>query len=42
MILRTTSDAARWHVIAANDKRHARVATLKAVNDGLTRVLRQG
>ena len=41
MILRTTSDAARWHVIAANDKRHARVAALKAVNDGLARVLRE-
>ena len=39
-ILRTTSDAAPWHVIPANDKRQARIATLKAVNKGLARVLR--
>ena len=39
-ILRTTSDAAPWHVIPANDKRLARIATLKAVNKGLARVLR--
>jgi polyphosphate kinase 2 (PPK2 family) len=40
-ILRTTSDSAPWHVIAANDKRLARVTALKAVNEGLARVLRQ-
>jgi polyphosphate:AMP phosphotransferase len=40
-ILRTTSDGAPWHVIPANDKRLARVATLKAVNNGLARVLRE-
>jgi polyphosphate kinase 2 (PPK2 family) len=40
-ILRTTSDSAPWHVIPANDKRLARVTALKAVNEGLARVLRQ-
>ena len=40
MVLRTTADRAPWHVIAANDKLYARVATLKAVNKGLKRVLR--
>jgi polyphosphate kinase 2 (PPK2 family) len=38
-ILRTTSDQARWHVIPANDKRFARVATLRAINKGLARRL---
>ena len=42
MILRTTSDRARWHVIPANSKQHARIATLKAVNRGLARALRDG
>mgnify|MGYP002628094030 FL=1 len=41
MILRTTSDGARWNVISANDKRYARVAALKAVNKGLARALRE-
>jgi polyphosphate kinase 2 (PPK2 family) len=40
-ILRTTSDRARWHVIAANNKQFARVATLKAINKGLARTLRE-
>ena len=40
-ILRTTSDRARWHVIAANNKRFARVATLRAINKGLARTLRE-
>jgi polyphosphate:AMP phosphotransferase len=40
MILRTTTDGARWHVIPANDKYYARVATLKTINEGLARVLR--
>ena len=31
-ILRTTSGGARWHVIPANNKQFARVATLKAIN----------
>lgn len=42
MILRTTSDRARWNVIPANSKQHARIATLKAVNRGLARALRDG
>ena len=40
-ILRTTSDQARWNVIPANDKRFARVTTLKAINKGLERRLRE-
>lgn len=40
MVLRTTADRAPWHVIAANSKLHARVATLKAINKGLSRRLR--
>jgi len=40
MVLRTTADRARWHVIPANDKRFARVQVLKAVNKGLKRTLR--
>ena len=40
-ILRTTSEGAQWHVIAANDKRFARVQTLKAINKGLARTLRE-
>jgi len=39
-ILRTTSDRAPWHVIPANNKHFARGATLKAVNKGLARTLR--
>ncbi len=41
MVLRTTSGGARWNVIPAEDKRYARVATLKAVNKGLARLLRE-
>jgi polyphosphate:AMP phosphotransferase len=41
MVLRTTTDRARWHVIPANDKYYARIATLKAVNKGLGRRLRE-
>jgi polyphosphate:AMP phosphotransferase len=40
-VLRTTSDGARWHVIPANSKRFARVATLRAINKGLARTLRE-
>ncbi len=40
MVLRTTSDRARWHVIPANNKQYARVNTLKAINRGLARALR--
>ena len=41
MVLRTTAKQAPWHVIAANSKLHARVATLKAINKGLSRRLRE-
>lgn len=40
-VLRTTSQGAPWHVIPANDKYFARVATLKAINKGLARTLEQ-
>jgi polyphosphate:AMP phosphotransferase len=40
-ILRTTSEGARWNVIPANNKQFARVATLKAINKGLSRRLRE-
>lgn len=41
MVLRTTTDGAQWHVIPANDKYYARIATLKAINKGLARTLRK-
>ncbi|MEZ5184236.1 MAG: polyphosphate:AMP phosphotransferase [Candidatus Nanopelagicales bacterium] len=41
MVLRTTNDGARWHVIPADDKRYARVAVLRAITEGLKRTLRQ-
>ena len=41
MVLRTTSDRAPWHVIPADNKQFARVATLKAINKGLARALRE-
>lgn len=40
-VLRTTSDRAQWHVIPANNKQFARIATLKAINKGLARTLKQ-
>ena len=40
MVVRTSAEFAPWHVIPANDKRYARVAVLRAVNEGLTRALR--
>ena len=40
-VLRTTSDRAQWHVIPANNKQFARVATLRAINRGLARTLRE-
>jgi len=40
MVLRTTADGSQWHVIPANDKYFARIATLKAINKGLARALR--
>ncbi len=39
-ILRTTSERAPWHVIPANNKYFARIATLKAINKGLERTIR--
>ncbi|HQC78148.1 MAG TPA: polyphosphate:AMP phosphotransferase [Mycobacterium sp.] len=41
MVLRTTSVGAQWHVIPANNKYLARIETLKAINKGLERTLRQ-
>ena len=41
MVLRTTSDGAQWNIIPANNKHFARVATLKAINKGLARVLKE-
>lgn len=40
-VLRTTSRGAPWHVIPANDKYFARIATLKAINKGLARTLQR-
>ena len=40
MVLRTSTDDARWHVIPANDKYYARVAVLKEITKGLKRALR--
>ena len=40
-VLRTTSEGAQWHVIPANNKQYARVATLKAINKGLARRLQE-
>lgn len=41
MVLRTSANSAHWHVIPANDKYFARIATLKAINKGLERTLRK-
>jgi len=40
MVLRTSTDTARWHIIAANSKYYARVQVLKAITKGLQRTLR--
>ena len=40
MVLRTTTDGARWHVIPANSKYFARVSVLRAITEGLKRTLR--
>ena len=42
MVLRTTSDRARWSVLPANDKHFARVAALRQINKGLARTLGKG
>ncbi len=39
MIARTSTEAAPWHVIPANDKKYARVEVLKAVCRGLKKAL---
>ncbi len=39
MVLRTTTERARWNVIPANDKYSARIEVLKAVTKGLRRAL---
>lgn len=39
MVLRTTSNQAKWHIIPANDKYFARIAILKEINKGLHRTL---
>jgi len=41
MVLRTATDGAKWHIIPANNKQYARIATLKAINKGLARTLKQ-
>jgi polyphosphate kinase 2 (PPK2 family) len=42
MVLRTSSDAAPWYVVPANDKYVARIEVLERVTDGLKRALRAG
>jgi polyphosphate kinase 2 (PPK2 family) len=39
MIARTSTPAAPWHVVAANDKRGARVEVLEQVCDRLKRAI---
>jgi polyphosphate:AMP phosphotransferase len=39
MIARTSTEPAPWHLIGANDKRHARVAVLETVADAVEAVL---
>ncbi len=41
MVLRTNTDTAPWHLIAANDKKHARVRALETVCESLKHRLRQ-
>jgi len=42
MVERTSTPAAPWHLIAANDKRWARVRILEILCDALDTALRQG
>lgn len=39
MIARTDTERAPWHVVSANDKRHARVRVLETIADSLRRAL---
>ena len=41
MVVRTSTEFAPWHIIAANDKKAARIQVLEAVNAGLQRALDQ-
>jgi len=40
MLLRTSPSMAPWHVVSANDKRHARVTVIETVNDALKAALK--
>ncbi len=40
MVLRTSTDAAPWHLVSAEDKQHARVEVLEVITEGLKRALR--
>jgi polyphosphate kinase 2 (PPK2 family) len=39
MVSRTSTEYARWHLIAANDKRHARIEVLKIFCQALEQAL---
>ena len=41
MVLRTSSDAAPWHVVPANDKYWARIEVLERVTEGLRAALKK-
>ena len=41
MVLRTSSDAAPWHVVPANDKYWARIEVLERVTEGLRAALKR-
>lgn len=41
MVLRTSTDSARWHIVPANSKYYARIAVLREITKGLQRTLRQ-
>jgi polyphosphate:AMP phosphotransferase len=40
MVLRTSTEAAPWHLVSAEDKQHARVEVLRTITAGLKQVLR--
>jgi polyphosphate kinase 2 (PPK2 family) len=39
MVQRTSTDYSPWHLVAANDKRYARISVLKTVARELERAL---
>jgi polyphosphate kinase 2 (PPK2 family) len=41
MVARTSTGGAPWHLVAANDKRHARVVVLETTCDALARALKR-